>query len=1198
MFANEFALTSRGRRRAARICLKPLVLAMSLAGVLGSAQAAPAVDALPTGLERQTGEIQFVYNQNAPRLDINQTSQNAVATAGTFSIGANATVNVNGPSASSNTMIRVTGGSPSEIYGALVANNHLWLVNASGIYVGSTGSISAASLLMSARDVSPGEVASGYASFMARKRVPFLTGANSNDFGGGFIKIDPGATVTADGGLVMIAPNYIYNQGTIATNKPGELTLLVGNSAEVEIGDSGFITLAPLLPSVSDNTSQVGRALFNDDTGVIRSDDGQVRLIVAGSGGRGITFGGAQTGASGNDGITPVNGLLNTGTISAQTFNGTGNVLMQVIGSQGFAINQGTVTVNGLSEGSVAGTIDIVAPNILNGSDNVESPAQLLADGSLGGGQINLVATGDTAKVISVGPNSLISANARDNGNGGSIRVLGAPNVNSDTQTSLDAGNPAAISLVTLQGTLRAQGGTGGGNGGQIIVSGTTVNSRVTSADSFTSADFKVDARNATGKAGIWALYSPQILIGNAAAALQNGNGLTSLVVDDDLSTLLSTGANVKIGTYADATTSRPFVEVLDGTHIQSGFAGAQELAIESVDSVYLGRLEKGSGAGFVIEATKGPMAVKLTADSDNNGVGDLAVVGQQQRVQTAVPGRSVAQITSVNQQAQIITLGGNITLTGRSVTTVTPGSVASPALGDAVTLDNALLNAQGGKVSISGTGGVGISGDASTPVNGVTMGNTQVIGGDITITGGSLAATGVKLNGVDLSTTTNGKIKVHGYSVGTAKNGVHVGVDALDVVADLGRAGELQMSGLAVGGAQSNAVGLRIGGLYVTTDSTAVDGAVPRVTLVGQSDLSSAPGLQINNGLFVYNGASEGSPSNADVVIGAKANPSTAEQALDLGLSSGQASFDLQTSGHINVRPMQVSRQGELSEDPTTAIFIGQRPDVASFRTNFIVPSTLFNGGMGSGLNVIVGSSLHSGRITTGDQVFLDPSATATLQNQGPASGGIEIGAQGGQPIDQPAQAGRAQAQATDTTSAGILNLVSGGNVTQTGPIFAQAVNVVTSPQAAVTLNNPGNQIGSMLISGGSPVAITPGATPSANGSITVFDAGANQFRTINATSNGNGGTTTPPDIPIEDAIAPAISTVESSDALGELRTDVYVRGQFTRPQVCTPANTGGGVTTDLDADPLAQQWLQVRRSAQLSSCSSVRTDSNCSAF
>jgi hypothetical protein len=243
----------------------------------------------------------------------------------------------------------------------------------------------------------------------------------------------------------------------------------------------------------------------------------------------------------------------------------------------------------------------------------------------------------------------------------------------------------------------------------------------------------------------------------------------------------------------------------------------------------------------------------------------------------------------------------------------------------------------------------------------------------------------------------------------------------------------------------------------------------------------------------------------------------------------------------------------------------------------------------------VIVGSSLHSGRITTDADVFLDPTAIATLQNQGAGSGGIDIAKQGGDPIQEPSEAGRAQAQAVDTsttTSAGVLNLVSGSDVTQSGPIVAQAVNVVTSPQSAVTLNNPDNQINSMLISGGGPVSVTPGATPSSSGSITVFDASNNQFRTINATSNRADT----PDF--EDAIAPSISTIESSDALDELRTDVYVRGQFSRPQVCTPANTGGGVSTDLDADPLAQQWLQVRRSAQLSSCSSVRNDSNCSAF
>lgn len=72
-----------------------------------------------------------------------------------------------------------------------------------------------------------------------------------------------------------------------------------------------------------------------------------------------------------------------------------------------------------------------------------------------------------------------------------------------------------------------------------------------------------------------------------------------------------------------------------------------------------------------------------------------------------------------------------------------------------------------------------------------------------------------------------------------------------------------------------------------------------------------------------------------------------------------------------------------------------------------------------------------------------------------------------------------------------------------------------------------------------------------------------------------------------------------ESSDALNELRTDVYVRGQLSRPQLCTPANTSGAVATEQTAvDPLSLEWTKVRRGAQLTNCSGVQADSNCSAF
>jgi hypothetical protein len=255
----------------------------------------------------------------------------------------------------------------------------------------------------------------------------------------------------------------------------------------------------------------------------------------------------------------------------------------------------------------------------------------------------------------------------------------------------------------------------------------------------------------------------------------------------------------------------------------------------------------------------------------------------------------------------------------------------------------------------------------------------------------------------------------------------------------------------------------------------------------------------------------------------------------------------------------------------------------------------------MGSGMNVVVGSSLHTGHITVADDVF-NGSVVTTLQNQGVGASGITLGKQSGQSAYQLASASvRAQA-AADGASAGVLNLLSAGNIGQTGPIVAQSLFVKVGEGATVNLSDPGNAVGTLLVSGGTQVNVTPGATPASTGTATAYDAGTQQFVTVTASANTpvTREPSTGPIGPTEAEIAatPSRTTVESTEALAELRTDVYVRGQFTRPQVCTPANSGGSVTIDVDADPLAQNWLQVRRSAQLSSCSGVRNDSNCSAF
>jgi hypothetical protein len=57
-------------------------------------------------------------------------------------------------------------------------------------------------------------------------------------------------------------------------------------------------------------------------------------------------------------------------------------------------------------------------------------------------------------------------------------------------------------------------------------------------------------------------------------------------------------------------------------------------------------------------------------------------------------------------------------------------------------------------------------------------------------------------------------------------------------------------------------------------------------------------------------------------------------------------------------------------------------------------------------------------------------------------------------------------------------------------------------------------------------------------------------------------------------------------------------VRGQLGRPLLCTAASTSATAGIEADLAPLAQEWVKVRHSAQLTSCSGVRTDSSCAAF
>ena len=100
---------------------------------------------LPSGGSVVAGQVDIKNPAN-----INQDSQNAVIKWNDFSIGANATVNFNGPSTGFNTLNYVNSGNLSQIYGTINADKgNIYIVNPAGVQIGNSAQINVGSLYVS-----------------------------------------------------------------------------------------------------------------------------------------------------------------------------------------------------------------------------------------------------------------------------------------------------------------------------------------------------------------------------------------------------------------------------------------------------------------------------------------------------------------------------------------------------------------------------------------------------------------------------------------------------------------------------------------------------------------------------------------------------------------------------------------------------------------------------------------------------------------------------------------------------------------------------------------------------------------------------------------------------------------------------------------------------------------------------------------
>jgi filamentous hemagglutinin family protein len=396
----------------------------------------------PTGGQVTTGSGQIT--QSGTTTTIQQSSQVLGLNWLSFNVGANETVNFVQPGRNSIAVNQILSSSGSEILGHLNANGQVWLINPNGILFGSNAEVNVGGLV---------------ASTLAATATD---GAGSTSFSGGGAGsiVNRGTLTAAKGGYVALLGNSVSNQGVVSAQL-GTVAFGAGSAVTLSFAGNKLLQI------------EVDRSTLDalaENKGLIEADGGTVYMTA---------------GAANSLLASTVN---TSGVIRATSFeNHDGTIVLSA------GLPAGKVTVEGLldvsSDQGVGGEVTATA-----GSVSVGANATVNASGGAGGGAIRIGGGWQggeglaQATTVQIADTATLNASATNQGNGGEIVV----------RSNVDDVNSTA----QVAGTLLAQGGVNGGNGGRIETSGhwldVTGISASASAPKGSSGEWLLDPYNVT----------------------------------------------------------------------------------------------------------------------------------------------------------------------------------------------------------------------------------------------------------------------------------------------------------------------------------------------------------------------------------------------------------------------------------------------------------------------------------------------------------------------------------------------------------------------------------------------------------------------------------------------------------------------------------------------------------------------------
>ena len=339
---------------------------------------------------------------------IDSKSQKSIINWNSFSIHKKGRVDFNQPSASSFSLNRVTGSTPSTIAGQLNSNGKVMLINPNGVVITPSGVVNTRSFTASTLNIKDEDFINEKYNFEGNGSSKGVKNAGKITIGGG--------------GHAALLGGYVSNTGVV-TAKLGKIALGSGEKITLDFVGDGLMTVS--VPShqlgiITDINGNTLKSLVTN-SGALKANGGVIKLSAATA--RNLTRSAVNIGSTGSiiaQSVQSKPGRVVIGSPSRGTVRVAGNIDVSAprtsLSPSGRVVVQGRNVVHSgkiYANGPSGGKVDVIS------SENIKLDGSILAKGDASsGGKVIIM----SEKAIESTPKTIIDVSGRYKG--GQIRAL------------------------------------------------------------------------------------------------------------------------------------------------------------------------------------------------------------------------------------------------------------------------------------------------------------------------------------------------------------------------------------------------------------------------------------------------------------------------------------------------------------------------------------------------------------------------------------------------------------------------------------------------------------------------------------------------------------------------------------------------------------------------------------------------------